>query len=74
MTGQMILPFSDKSIFTLLSEKDRIKAESKNGEGFIVEKKPWTSAKKDLDALKGSQEMVLLFGDANRIQETQSVE
>ena len=74
MTGQMILPFSDKSIFTLLSEKDRIKAESKNGEGFIVENKPWRSAKKDLDALKGNQEMVMLFGDANRIQETQSIE
>jgi hypothetical protein len=74
MTGKTILSFSDKSIFTLLSEKDRIKAESKNGAGFIFENKPWTSAKKDLDALKGEQEMVLLFGDANRIQETQSIE
>lgn len=74
MTGQAILSYSNKSIFTLLSEKDRIKAESKDGVGFIFENKPWTTAQKDLDALKGKQEMVLLFGDANRIQETQSVE
>jgi hypothetical protein len=74
MTGQMILSFSNKSIFTLISEKDRLKAESKNGVGFIFENKPWTTAKKDLDALSGEQEMVLLFGDANRIQETQSIE
>lgn len=74
MQYQFIPHFSENSIFTLINERDRQKAESNNGEGSIFEGKPWTSAKKDFDALEQNQEMILLFGDANRIQETGSIE
>ena len=74
MQDQFIPHFSENSIFTLINERDRQKAESNNGESSIFEGKPWTSAKKDFDALGQNQEMILLFGDANRIQETGSIE
>ncbi|MBU3615442.1 HNH endonuclease [Polynucleobacter sp. Latsch14-2] len=74
MQDQFISHFSENSIFTLINERDRQKAESNNGESSILEGKPWTSAKKDFDALEQNQEMILLFGDANRIQETGSIE
>jgi hypothetical protein len=74
MQDQFISHFSENSIFTLINERARQKAESNNGESSILEGKPWTSAKKDFDALEQNQEMILLFGDANRIQETGSIE